>query len=191
MIIDEALSKGLAKQFISTCNEGVAIAFKQWNSIHDKDYKSRNGREKVIKLCDGFFKKNSLSSVLGGSKRQPYIGYVVICGLHDKDYSNWSESALSSIKFVHNLKDSSQGKIHDFSSFYIGVHAISRIFQRSNLVTNLDAINYDLILSEMSLIPIWSNFWELLFIDLKEIYQEDISLISPIVPSANGLFFVS
>jgi hypothetical protein len=190
MIIDEALAKGLAKQFILSCNEGVEKSFKKMFTLaHDKDYASRNGREKIIVLFDTLFKKHSLSNTLAGSKRHPYIGYVLICGLHDKNYCNWSEDALSSVKFVHNLMDRSQGTIHDFSSFYIGVHCISRLFQRSNLITSLNFIDYGPILSEMSLIPLWSNFWELLFSDLKNIYEVDISIVTPMVPSANGLFF--
>ena len=186
MLIDDAVAKGLTRQFISWWRGDLEAARNKFHKqIKLKFFKNRNGFHKFINLHQSTYKKFSLSYYIGGSSRHPYIGFVGIGLVKELDYKNWIEGALLGCTNIRYIADG--GSFGGIAPFAIGEHALSRIFQRSGLITNENITYPYAILSEMKLVPIWASFWHKLIIMLDQLPQEKKRLICPVIPTENGL----
>lgn len=152
-------------------------------------FSSRNGFNKLTLLHQEIFKKVALSSHVGGSKRQPYTGLVKVVTTNNRQYKNWSEVGIFGLTNVLPLSYRGLTKNPQLSPFFIGEHAISRVFQRSQMFKDLDKIDPNTILAEMRLIPFWASFWISLLDELSRVSDVKKSLICPLIPSPHGLFF--
>lgn len=186
MLIDDAVAKGLTHQFIAWWQDDLEAASKKFQKqIKSTFFKNRNGFHKFINLHQSIYKKFSLSYYVGGSNRHPYIGFVGVCLIKEYDYKNWIESTVLGSTNIISISDkNSTGGPAPFS---IGEHALSRIFQRSGLITNENITNPYIILSEMNLVPMWASFWHKLIIMLDKLPQDKKCLICPVIPTENGL----
>lgn len=190
MRIDESLANGLTKQLIEQMDKDFVSAKEiYYKKITVKMHSSRNGFDKVASIHQDTFKQFTLSQHVGGSKRHPYIGEIVLSTKNDRKYKEWDEGSVFGMTTILPLSPQDETKDSNPSLFIIGEHAISRIFQRSHIFDDADKIEPYLIIPELSLIPFWSCFWSQLLQEMSQFSFEHKSKITPVIPSPHGLFF--
>lgn len=189
MLIDESLAQGLTKEFLEKLDDDfdkVNITFTK--KIGNK-LSSRKGFDKFTTIHKETFKNFTLSHQVGGSKRQPYLGEIVLNTKNDRKYKEWNEATLYGLTTIRSLSLNNESQDSNPSLFLIGEHAISRVFQRSKIFKDTNKIDSYLIVPELCLIPFWTSFWVYLLSDLSRLPLEKKLSINPVIPSPRGLFF--
>lgn len=186
MIITESLAKGLKNRFLLEINEEInaRINSTKKNTMGVKI--SRNGWPKYVEKLKSSFGRCALVCYEGGTKRKPYFAFCGLAIEENKPYNSWNEKCLYVVPMIVN---------HDprfaqpsLSLFNLGEHAITRIFQRGDIVvSNESDVDIFSILPEFQLLPLWGSFWARVLLELKQSNPE--LDVRPVIPGKSGLFF--
>ena len=190
MKIDETLAKGLTKQLVTAWHTEAKAAFSHYSTALKKlKLNSRNAFPKFIEMHRKCFKNLSIAYVVGGSKRKPFIGMVVV-DFGSKRYLDWTENSLGGIIDVINLVESQDEPDQQVGGamFFIGEHAVSRVYQRSINLEENKTLNPLVVISEFSLVPLWSIFWIFTLWALEGLSEDKLETICPLIPAPNGMF---
>ncbi len=189
MVIDRSLSKGLKTQFIKMWDVEVKSAFDAFGKIANKiDLSSRNNFQKFITAHHNCFKRIAVAYVVAGSKRNPFIGMVVVQP-NRKNYSDWVEDSVGGLIDIISLTELGHHQDAKRSIFFISEHAIARVYQRSYDAKKGELFDPYIITREFSFIPLWANFWSLvLFYTQDHFIDNESESICPIIPAPNGIF---
>jgi hypothetical protein len=189
MAIDHSLAKGLATSLIknwqSKIQERYRTALKTLPKI---DTSKRSNFDKFIRLHREAFKDTSIAFFYGGSKRNPLIANVTMLPNKGRRYGDWDENALGGMVELEWIKDFDSDDKFRPLGFFVGEHALTRIYQRSFHQEEGSIIDPFKITDQLKLVPLWTAFWVILILLVAEYIQDDISLIEPIIPSEDGLF---
>lgn len=188
MAIDHSLAKGLATSLIknwqSKIEERYRTALKTLPKI---DTSKRNNFDKFIRLHREAFKDTSIAFFYGGSKRNPLIANVTMLPNKGRRYGDWDENALGGMVELEWIKDFGRDDKFRPLGFFVGEHALARIYQRSFNQIEDGVIDPFKITERLRFVPLWTAFWIKLIILVGEYIQDDICLIEPLIPSEDGL----
>jgi len=150
MFIDESIAKGLVKHLLAWLPDEIENAKGRFKKKVTKSMLlSRSGLKEVQKYHFDEFGKFSLCYLVGGSKRNPYIGFVAVNPLENKPYEGWVEEAIFGEVVICNLYNGTQHSEATFAKFAIGQHALARVYQRSKLINENNITNPYSIISEL------------------------------------------
>ncbi|HEY9278380.1 MAG TPA: hypothetical protein VIO87_09265 [Methylotenera sp.] len=188
MVIDETLAKSLAKYaLIKWKSDYISTSEKFEKSLLKINLSKRSNFEKVINLHKAHFEDFYFCYVKCGSKRKPYVAAMGLGYHRDREFKQWSETSLLGLAELWYLPGWECDESTRGSFFRVGEHALSRVFQRSCLIDNVNDINYKLIISEFKYLAIWVGFWSQLANDMSTLSTQQGSKLNPIVPTPNGL----
>ena len=188
MFVDETLAKSLAKNSIVKLDSDLLEVEKIFNLKLSKiDTSKRSNFEKILKLHKEAFANKCFCYVRCGSKRNPYICYIPTFKFTEREYKKWNEDALLGMPIFKYLPNWESVFKYDFPIIRVGQHALTRVLQRSGLVTSLQEINNNLIFSEFKYLSLWSAFWSKFFYESKCIDDFNCSEMSIVVPAPHGI----
>jgi hypothetical protein len=191
MSINESLSKGLKSQFFNMWEDEIQSAFVAFGKIAPKiDLRSRNNYPKFISTHRECFKRVSMAYVVGGSKRKPFIGMVLLQPEKHKYLDRIETSITGSVHAINITElDSNEKTVSGRTTFSISDHAIARIYQRATDIQKKDVIDPYIIINEFSYIPLWSSFWCPVLSEGPDPFADQaISPVNLMIPAPNGIF---
>ena len=115
---------------------------------------------------------------------------MVVVDFGSKRYLDWTENSLGGIIDVINLVESQDEPDQQVGGamFFIGEHAVSRVYQRSINLEENKTLNPLVVISEFSLVPLWSIFWIFTLWALEGLSEDKLDTICPLIPAPNGMF---
>lgn len=187
-MISESLARGLKERYFFELQEGVLKSIATMLSDM-KIYSGRNNFNKWAESAKVKLGDNVISTYHGGSNRRQYFAFEILDFLPEREFNSWMEKSVYGRKIV--IKEGSYGNNSTISRYGISEHAILRIFQRldHNIYTN--GYSQRKILSELSLIPLWANYWVSIF---GNFIDDDLAIYKDIgicIPSENGVFLAN
>lgn len=186
MVISDTHARGLAKDFLNALEDDVEEARelnkKKLNAVRIRD---RHDFAKYAASHQQIFKKFLLSSFVGGSKRSPYLAFVGVVKYKDRVYEDWTEPSISGVVYINALAN----KFEEGSKaiFMMGEHALKRVFERSGIVHLDEKYDRYCLVKEIRFLPLWAGFWHLFLRKIEGVPEEIKSMLSPAVPTPNGL----
>lgn len=189
MIITESLAKGLKNRFFDEAKDNITIAIDSLQKEARNYKESKSGWKKLVLKSKKILHAISICFYEGGSNTSPYFAFVGLSIDKDRKFNSWNEMCLSGEVVIQAHKrrfcDTSS------SSFNIGEHAISRIYERSKL-RFIDPFTVDIhsILPEFKMLPLWSSFWIGNLAVITNNFTENYltHFYHPIIPAKSGLF---
>lgn len=187
-MISESLARGLKERYFFELQEGALNSIMvMLNGM--KIYSGRNKFDQWAESAKIKLGPNVISTYHGGSKRRQYFAFEFLDYLPEREFNSWMEKSVYGRKIV--IREGSFGNNSTVSRYGVSEHAILRIFQRLDLDVYAVGYSQRKILSELSLIPLWSNYWLSI---LDAVIDDDLEKYKDItiyIPSENGLFFAN
>lgn len=187
--MDESLAKGLKNHFFREVNDDINRALNNLKKI--KVGSSLNSWAKFCADVKKDFNDAAIVIYEGGSNRKPYLAVNGLLRDDENEINDWQEKCISSVVAVLDFENKFVKVERSF--FNISEHTISRMFLRLKSEDGSQPVTNKEIIEESKLIPLWSNFWINLIYEFTDGFKntKKLSAITPIIPSKNGLFFVS
>jgi hypothetical protein len=184
--MDERLAKGYAKQLINWFDLDYKEANKEFNKALNSSKKLFESTKSFVKFTHklkSIYKNFYVTTLLVRSKKRPFFCYVTFQP-DEIIYKDWTEKGLSCDIGYLSLS-ANEGLEMKMGRYLIGEHAISRTFQRSNIINENNKHNPYIIINEFKFVPLWSNFWNC----LKIMLEKETLNFNPIIPASNGVFY--
>jgi hypothetical protein len=189
MIITESLAKGLKNRFFLEISDEITQKLKLASNLERPTKNSISAWLKYQEKFKKIFGKSVLIFYSGGSKRRPYFALLGISIDEKREFNQWNEKCLTGHMVIMNYEPSIAEGMP--ALFNVGEHAISRIYERANVLIGKDLqVDIFSILPEFYYIPIWSSFWAGIFLMFKSYYSNlnELNQVYPVIPSKSGLF---
>lgn len=187
--MNESLAKGLKNHFFREINDDINRALNNLNKR--KVGSSLNSWAKFCAEVKKDFNDAAIVIYEGGSNRKPYLAVNGLLRDDENEINDWQEKCVSSVVAVLDFENKFVKVERAF--FNISEHTISRMFLRLKSNDGSQPVTNKQIIEELNLIPLWTNFWINLIYEFTDGFQnvKKLAAITPIIPSKNGLFFVS
>jgi hypothetical protein len=184
--VDERIARGYAKQLISWFDDDITEAHKlSRKAIKEgrKLFQSTQSFEKLAVKFRNIYKNFFINYFFCRTKKNAWLAYTSFKPTEIEYKGHIEKGITADVLYLQFLGD--EGLDVKPGWFLIGEHAIARTFERSNLINENVKYSANLILTEFSLVPFWTNFWILFRAFIKKSNIE----FSPVIPTNNGLFY--
>jgi len=184
--ITESAARGLTTRFFNEMKNNYEKSVVRFFSI-SPSVTDRNSHKKFILNTKKELGNLILCSYEGGSNSQPYFVFDLITIFNERKFNSWKEKCLIGNTFIFSFKPR---YANDTLNLYsISEHAIFRLYCRIKPVLKNNIVDYKYILNQMNFIPLWSNYWIMLFLLNKKI--DLLNHINIHIPAPDGLFLAN